>query len=149
MRVSRCEAAIRTKNDVLVGACDTKNVVPTLDSDVRSQNFFIFVGPLLLVVLDFLKPEELLPVHFVELRVDVLDCVLEARDEDVFEGVHAPVRHSDDFVEDNESGLNGRNERKREKKGSELDICERRVPLGQKACTCNEASSTSVSTALA
>jgi hypothetical protein len=46
-----------------------------------------------------------LPVHFVQLRIDVLDSVLEARNDDVLDSVNTSVGCSDDFIENRESGL--------------------------------------------
>jgi len=44
-------------------------------------------------------PEELLTFHLRHLRLDVYDGVLNARNDDVLEGIHTPIGDFDDLVQ--------------------------------------------------
>lgn len=85
---------ITLKDDILV-ALITKQILRGLPLVIAIISFLLAFSLLrspgicsfglsLLGALDLLQPVELLPVQLVELRVDVLDCVLRARYDDVF-----------------------------------------------------------------
>ena len=59
----------------------------------------------LLLPLHLLQPEELLTIHLVQFADNVLDRVVKLWDNDVLDGVNAPVCLSDNFVEDREGSL--------------------------------------------
>lgn len=46
-----------------------------------------------------------LPIHLVELRVDVFDGVVQSRDNDMLNGIDTSVGSTNDFVKDCESSL--------------------------------------------
>ena len=54
------------------------------------------------------SPEELLPLQLVQLRDDVVEGPLDPGDDDVLDGVDAPVRDLDHLVERDEGGLQRR-----------------------------------------
>lgn len=54
------------------------------------------------------SPEELLPLQLVELGDDVVEGALDLGDDDVLDGVDAPVRRLDHLVQRHEGGLQRR-----------------------------------------
>ena len=61
----------------------------------------------LLLVLDLLEPEELLPVTLVELRDDIRDGVFNLGDDDMLNGVHTAICQLDHLVQNKEGRLKG------------------------------------------
>lgn len=59
-------------------------------------------------------PEELLAILLVELRDNVLDGVLVARNDDVLNGVHSAVGQLDHLIQNHEGGLQRFKTRERE-----------------------------------
>src|SRR5216684_3533578 len=50
-------------------------------------------------------PEELFTVHLVKLTHDILNCIVETRNDDVLDGVHAAVRCANNLIENHECRL--------------------------------------------
>ena len=53
------------------------------------------------------SPEELFSVHLIQLTCDVLDRILQSRDDNVLDSVDSTIGCTDDLIEDHERRLEG------------------------------------------
>lgn len=51
------------------------------------------------------SPEELLAIRLIQLAQDILDGIIQSRNNNVFNGVHSSIRRPDHVVEDHECRL--------------------------------------------